>query len=70
MSSTRRTEMPAKYISTRDSSTDSPAGVRSMIAVSKGWRQLRDLQFDFAGAGLQRPIVTASPGVLPSRLRS
>jgi hypothetical protein len=26
----------------------------------------RDLEIDLAGADLQRPIVTASPGVLPS----
>ena len=28
--------------------------------------QLRDLEIDLAGAGLKRPIVTASPGILPS----
>jgi hypothetical protein len=34
--------------------------------VAKASNELRDLEIDLAGAGLQRPIVTASPGVLPS----
>src|ERR1700677_2652117 len=39
-----------------------------MIAVSNVCRlSFGILEIDFAGAGLQRPIVTASPGVLPSR---
>ena len=29
-------------------------------------QKLRDLEIDLAGVGLQRPIVAASPGVLPS----
>src|SRR4051812_34779909 len=38
-----------------------------MIAVSKVWRRsLGTLEIDLASAGLQRPLVAASSGVLPS----
>ena len=38
-----------------------------MIAISKVWRRsFGKFEIDLAGAGLQRPIVTASLGVLPS----
>ena len=38
-----------------------------MIAVSKVWRRsFGILRLYLAGAGLQRPIIAAGPGILPS----
>src|SRR3954462_8491831 len=65
MSSTRRTEMPARYISISASSTElSRRRYRSMIAVSKVWRRSWNLAIPFARAGLQCPLIAARPGVL------
>src|SRR5262245_22924875 len=48
-----------------------PAALRMTLAAShsrpKGLApQLRNLEIDLAGAGLQRPLIAASTGILPS----
>src|ERR1051325_2954963 len=68
MSSTRRTEMPARYISISASSTELsrrrvPLNDRSLKGLAS---QLWNLEVYFAGAGLQRAIIAARSGVLPS----
>jgi hypothetical protein len=67
MSSTRRTEIPARYISISASSTRAlPPAIafddRSLEGLAP---QFRNLQIDLAGAGLQRAIIAASPSILP-----
>ncbi len=69
MSSTRRTETPARYISTSASSTlISRRLYRSMIARLEGQlAQLRHLQRHLAGLGVELALVMAGPGVDPLR---
>ena len=68
MSSTRRTEIPARYISINASSTEPlPPPVAFDDRSLKGLApQLRNLEINLAGAGLQRPFIAASAGILPS----
>jgi len=64
MSSTRRTDTPARYISMSASSTDaSRRRYRSMMAVSKVCR--RSFGMFSTGLSLQLTLVVACPGIGP-----
>src|SRR5262245_52850646 len=65
MSSTRRTDTPARYISISASSTElSRRRYRSMIAVSNALpAQLRNPQPYLTGLGLQAALVVAGAGI-------
>src|SRR5262249_32016599 len=69
MSSTRRTDSPARYISISASSTElSRRRYRSMMAVSNVcWRSFGTLNRTSPVFGLQAALVVSGPGI-PSRL--